>query len=93
MFLPILRESQPALVADLEADLFVGHVLSSAVCKLYHRYGMFLAPLAAAMTTDKHCQFEHQHSQVINDGGEQPNHRDQERAEFITSGTSDSEDS
>ena len=61
MFFPI--ENQPALVADLEADPFVGHALSSATCELYHRYGMFLAPLTAM----KHCQFAHQCPQTIND--------------------------
>ena len=34
MFLPVSTESQPALVADLEADPFVGHTLSSATCDL-----------------------------------------------------------
>ena len=47
MFLPIPAENQPGLIADLEADPFVGHALSSTTCELYHRYGMFLAPLAA----------------------------------------------
>lgn len=59
MFLPIPPESQPALVADLAADPFVGHALSSATCELYHRYGMYLAPITAALTTAKHCQFGH----------------------------------
>ena len=68
MFFPI--ENQPAFVAYLEADLFVGHALSSATCELYHRYGMFLAPLTAALTTMKHCQFRHQCPQTINDDGE-----------------------
>ena len=45
MFLPIPAENQPELIADLEGDPFVGHTLSSATCELYHRYGMFLAPL------------------------------------------------
>ena len=34
MFFPI--ENQPALVADLKADPFVGHALSSASCELYY---------------------------------------------------------
>lgn len=57
-FLPIPPENQPTLLADLEADPFVGHALSSAACELYHRYGMYLAPLTAALTTVKHCQIE-----------------------------------
>lgn len=59
MFLPITPESQPALVADLAADPFVGHALSSATCELYHRYGMYLAPITAALTTAKYCHFGH----------------------------------
>lgn len=70
MFLPIPPENQPALVRDLEDDPFVGHALSSATCELYHRYGMCLAPLTAALTTVKYCQFGHQCPRTINDGGE-----------------------
>jgi len=65
MFLPIPLENQPKLVADLEADPFVYHALSAATCELYHRYGMYLAPLTAALTTAKHCQFEQAPTQPI----------------------------
>lgn len=57
-FLSIPPENQLHLVTDLESDPFVGHALTTACCELYHRYGMYLAPLTAAMTTIKHCQFE-----------------------------------
>lgn len=70
MFLPIPQENQPALVADLETDPFVGHALSSATCELYHRYGMFLAPLTAAITTARHCQFGHRCPRTIDEDGE-----------------------
>ena len=70
MFLPIPAENQPGLIADLEGDPFVGHALSSATCELYHRYGMFLAPLTTALTTIKHCQFGHRCPAVINDGNQ-----------------------
>ena len=66
-------ENQPALVADLKAEPFVGHAFNSATCELYHRYSMFLAPLTATLTTMKHCQFGHQCSQTINDDGEPTN--------------------
>ena len=69
MFLPI--ENQPGLIADLESDPFVGHALSSATCELYHRYGMFLAPLTAALTTLKHCQFGHCCPVTVHDGGDE----------------------
>ena len=70
MFLPIPAENQPGLIADLEGDPFVGHALSSATCELYHRYGVFLAPLTALLTTVKHCRFGHQCPVRIDDGGE-----------------------
>ena len=49
---------QPDLVADLEQDPFVSSALQSACRELYYRYGMYLAPLTAALTTAKHCAFE-----------------------------------
>ena len=55
-YLSIPAEKQPELIADLEGD-----------CELYHRYDMFLAPLTAALTTIKHCQFGHRCPAVIND--------------------------
>ena len=70
LFLPIPPENQPALVRDLKANPFVGHLLRSATCELYHHYGMYLAPLTTALTTFKHCQFKHQCPLTINDGGE-----------------------
>ena len=66
MFFPI--ENQPGLIADLEGDPFVEHALSNATCELYHRYGMFLAPLTAALTTLKHCQFRHCCPVRVHDG-------------------------
>ena len=59
-FLPIPPENLPKLTSDLEEDPFVGHALTTACCELYYRYGMYLAPLTAAMTTAKHCRVEAQ---------------------------------
>ena len=56
--LPIPREEQPKLLAELESDPFVEHAVSSATCELYHRFGMYLAPLTAGLATMKHCRFE-----------------------------------
>ena len=56
ILLPLSPERQLALVADLEKDPFVNSALSSTCCELYFRYGMFLAPLIAALTTAKHCE-------------------------------------
>lgn len=63
--LPIPPENTPKLIADLEADPFVGHALSSATCELYYKYGMYLAPLTTALATAKYCQFGDQNSCTI----------------------------
>ena len=55
--LPLPRSRQPGLIADLEQDPFVSSALQSACCELYYRYGMYLAPLTAALTTAKHCDW------------------------------------
>ena len=68
-FLPIPIGNQPQLLTDLEADPFVGHALSTASCELYHRYGMYLAPLTAALTTVRHCRVEEMRTYVIEDVG------------------------
>ena len=60
MFLSIPPENRQPLMADLESDPFVGHALNSTACELYYRYGKFLAPITAALTTAKYCQFGHQ---------------------------------
>ena len=57
MFLPIPLEEQPELLAELEADPFVEHAVSGATCELYHRFGMYLAPVTEALTTLRHCRF------------------------------------
>jgi hypothetical protein len=61
ILLPLPPERQPALVADLEDDPFVSSALSSACCELYYRYGMYLAPLTAALTTAKHLDWGAKH--------------------------------
>ena len=57
MLLPLSPSRQPELVADLEQDPFVSSALQSACCELYYRYGMYLAPLTAALTTAMHCDW------------------------------------
>jgi len=56
--LPLPPSRQPELVADLEQDPFVSSAFQSACCELYYRYGMYIAPLTAALTTAKHCDWE-----------------------------------
>ena len=57
MFLPLPTANQPKLIADPEADPFVEHALCTAICELYHKYDMFLAPLTAALIMAKNCLF------------------------------------
>ena len=45
-------------MADLEQDPFLSSALQSACCELYYRYGMYLAPLTAVLTTAKYCDWK-----------------------------------
>ena len=69
MFLPIPPENQRPLLEDLESDPFVDHALTSTACELYYRYGKLLAPMTAALTTAKYCQFGHQCPRRIEEDG------------------------
>ena len=69
--LPIPADKQPLLAADLEVDPFVGHALNTITCELYHRYGMYLAPVTAMLSTFKYCQASNEHklASTEDDGG------------------------
>lgn len=45
------------LIEELEEDPFVNHALTGTCCELYYRFGMFMAPLTAGLTTLKHVDF------------------------------------
>ena len=47
----------PKLIQDLEEDPFINHALTSTCCELYYRYGMYLAPFTAMLTTARHIDF------------------------------------
>ena len=49
--------SPPKLLEDLEEDLFINYALTSVCCELYYKYGMYLAPFTAMLTTAKHINF------------------------------------
>lgn len=68
-YLPI--DSPSRLVADLETDPFVEHALSAATCQTYHKFGMYLAPLTAALTTMRHCRFGHVCPRTVSEDGGQ----------------------
>ena len=44
-------------MVDLDEDLFVSCAHQTACCDLYYRYGMYLAPATAVLTTVKHCDW------------------------------------
>ena len=50
-------ENPPKLLEDLEEDPFINHALTSVCCELYYKYGMYLAPFTAMLTTAKHINF------------------------------------
>ena len=47
----------PKLIEHLEEDPFINHALTSVCCKLYYKYGMYLAPFTAMLTTARHIDF------------------------------------
>ena len=47
----------PKLIQDLEEDTFINHALTSSCFELYYRYGMYIAPLTAMLTTARHIIF------------------------------------
>lgn len=57
-YLSVPEVNQHELITDLESDPFVSHALNTITCNLYYRFGMFLAPITAAITTVKYCQFK-----------------------------------
>ena len=51
--------NQDALSEDLENDPFLNSALQRFTCKLYYRYGSFLAPLSIGIITSRHYLSEH----------------------------------
>ena len=47
----------PQLMTDLKEDPFINHALTSVCCELYYKYGMYLAPFTAMLTTARHIDF------------------------------------
>ena len=54
----------PKLIQDLEEDLFINHALTSLCCELYYRYGMYMAPFTAMMTTVKNIDFKKEEENI-----------------------------
>ena len=51
--------NQEALSEDLENDPFLNAALQRFTCKLYYRFGSFLAPLSVGIITSRHYLSEH----------------------------------
>ena len=51
--------NQDALSEDLESDPFLNSALQRFTCELCYRFGSFLAPLSAGLTTSTHYLSEH----------------------------------
>ena len=51
--------NQDALSEDLENDPFLNSALQRFSCKLYYRFGSFLAPLSVGIITSRHYLSEH----------------------------------
>ena len=50
--------NQDALSEDLENDPFLNSALQMFTCKLYYRFGSFLAPLSVGIITSRHYLYE-----------------------------------
>ena len=51
--------NQDVLNEDLENDPFLNSALQRFTCKLYYRFGSFLAPLSIGIITSRHYSSEH----------------------------------
>ena len=58
----------PKLLEDLEEDPFINHALTSICCELYYKYGMYLAPFTAMLTTAKHINFNKNKNAIDKNG-------------------------
>ena len=65
--------SPPKLLEDLEEDLFINHALTSVCCELYYKYGMYLAPFTAMLTTAKQITFNKNKNAIDKNDGEPEN--------------------
>ena len=52
----------------LEEDPFINHALTSICCELYYKYGMYLAPFTAMLTTAKHINFNKNKNAIDKNG-------------------------
>ena len=62
-------DDKASLIQELDEDPFIDHALNKSCCELYHKYGMYLAPLTTILTTAKHCDFKEMKYSIITEHG------------------------
>ena len=58
----------PKLLEDVLEDPFINHTLTSICCELYYKYGVYLAPFTAMLTTAKHINFNKNKNAIVKNG-------------------------
>ena len=53
---PGFSVSKDDLTRDLEDDILISNALSSVACEMYYKFGYFLAPISAVLTTIRHIK-------------------------------------
>ena len=70
--------NQNALSEDLELEPFLNSTLQKFTCKLYHRFGSFIAPLSVRIITSKHYLLEQNVAGTKNGGTNGYDERDEQ---------------
>ena len=74
--------NQEALSEDLENDSFLNSALQRFTCKLYYRFGSFLAPLSIGIITSRHYLSErNKNGELTSETGDNKNGGDEKTAE------------
>ena len=76
--------NQGSLSEDLENDPFLNSALQRFTCKLYYRFGSFLAPLSTGIITSRHYLYEcnkHGGTSETSETGDNKNGGDEKTAE------------
>ena len=77
--------NQEALSEDLEKDPFLNSALQRFTCKLYHRFGSFLAPLSVGIIMSRHylseCNKNGERTSGTTETGDNKNGGDEKTAE------------
>ena len=53
----LICKNPPKLLEDLEEDPFINHAQIRVYCELYYKYGMYVVPFTAMLTTARHINF------------------------------------